>query len=132
MEVGLLIPWLVVTFMAVVDFGFCAYGLIATQNAARIGAAWAAASSTNAGTSGLAAYLCTNYVLPTLQDAPNVGSGVTSCGGTSPVSVSTSSGTVGSLTTLTVTVTYKAPLMGIPGISPSSLSIARSVTLPVR
>lgn len=118
--------------MAVVDFGFCAYGLIATQNAARISAAWATASLTNSQTSNLSTYLCTNYVIPTLQDAPNVGTGVSSCGGTSPIAVATSSGTVGSLTTLTVTVTYTAPLMGIPGISPTSLAIARSVTLPVR
>ena len=134
-EVGLLLPWLVITFMAVLDFGFCAYGLIATENAARSAAAWAAASNTNATSSNLATTLCTNYVLPTLQNAPNVGSGVTTCSGSSPVRVSTTytaSGGTYTFPTLAVQVTYTVPLMGIPGLSPSNLAISRGVTLPVR
>lgn len=135
LEVGMLLPWLVITFMAVLDFGFCAYGLIATENAARSAAAWAASSATNATSSGLASTLCTNYVLPTLLNAPNVGSGVSTCSGTSPVRVTTTytaGGGTYTFATLAVQVQYNVPLMAIPGISPSSLPIVRSVTLPVR
>lgn len=132
-EFAFLLPWIVVAFIAVLDFGFCAYGLIATQNAARIGAEWGSATSANAQSNNLSTKVC-NYALATLQYAPNVGTSVTTCGGTSPVSVATSFSLTGAdgLPTLTVRVTYTVSLLAIPGISPSSLAINRSVQLPVR
>jgi hypothetical protein len=133
LEVGLLLPWLVISFMAVLDFGFCAYGLIATQNAARIGAAWGSATSANAQSSNLSTKVC-GYAIDALQYAPNVGSSVTTCAGSSPIRVSTTYNAQGAdnLPTLTVTVTYTVTLMAIPGISPSSLGIVRTVQSPVR
>jgi Flp pilus assembly protein TadG len=132
-EVGLMLPWLVISFIAVLDFGFCAYGLIATQNAARIGAAWGAATATNAQSANLATKAC-GYAIDELQDAPNMGASVTTCSGSSPIRVATSYNASGAdaLPTVTVTVTYKVTLMAVPGISPSSLAIVRSVQLPVR
>jgi hypothetical protein len=128
-----MIPWLVITFMAVLDFGFCAYGLIATQNAARIGAAWGTAASANAQSASLSTKVC-GYAVGELQYAPNVGTSVTTCSGTSPIRVATqynASGSDGS-PTLTVTVTYTVTLMAIPGITPATMPIVRSVELPVR
>jgi hypothetical protein len=138
LEVGLLLPWLVISFMAVLDFGFCAYGLIATQNAARIIAAWGSATSANAGNlnSGQpasVAKIC-GYAIDALQYAPNVGSSVTTCSGSSPIRVTTTYNSQGAdtLPTLTVTVTYTVALLGVAGISPSSITLLRTVQSPVR
>jgi hypothetical protein len=138
LEVGLLLPWLVISFMGVLDFGFCAYGLIATQSAARAIAAWGSATSTNAGNlnngqQASVTKVC-GYAINALQYAPNVGTSVTTCSGSSPIRVSTTYNAQGAdnLPTLTVTVTYTVTLMAIPGISPSSLSIVRTVQSPVR
>jgi hypothetical protein len=119
--------------MAVLDFGFCIYGLIATQNAARIGAIWGSANSTNAQSASFTSTACT-YALAELQNAPNMGATVTTCGGTSPVSVTASYLASGAdqLPAVTVAVTYRVSLLAIPGIMPASLSILRRVQLPVR
>jgi hypothetical protein len=125
-EVGLLLPWIVFSFVAVLDFGFGAYSIIATQNAARIGAMWGAASSTNAGSGNFNSTAC-SYAASALQYAPTPVSG---CGTT--LSVTTSNPTVGSLATVQVSVTYTVKLLAIPGIMPGSLAITRTVQLPVR
>jgi len=138
MEVGLLIPWMVISFMAVLDFGFCAYGLIATQSAARTIAAWGSATSVNAsnlnsGQSASVTKVC-NYAIDALQYAPNVGSSVIACSGASPIRVSTTYNAQGAdkLPTLSVTVNYTVPLLAIPGISPSSITLVQTVQSPVR
>jgi Flp pilus assembly protein TadG len=132
-EFGLLLPWVVICFLAVLDFGFCAYGLIATQNAARIAAAWGSATSANAQSGSLSTKACT-YAIDALQYAPGVGATVNSCGGTSPISVMAAYHSSGAdqLPTVSVTVNYKVSLFAIPGISASSLTISRTVELPVR
>jgi hypothetical protein len=128
-----MLPWIFFAFIAILNFGFCAYGLIATQNAAQIGASWGAATSVNAQSAGFSTTACT-YALGALLYAPNVGASVTTCSGSSPVRVITSYNASGSdtLPTVTVSVTYTVKLMAVPGISPSSLAITRSVELPVR
>jgi hypothetical protein len=138
MEVGLLLPWLVIAFMAVLDFGFCAYGLIATQSAARTIAAWGSATSANAanlnsGQSASVTKACT-YAYDALQYAPNVTSSASTCPAGGPIHVSTTYNSQGAdnLPTLTVTVTYTVTLLAIPGISPSSLTLLRTVQSPVR
>lgn len=138
LEVGLLIPWFVLSFIGVLDFGFCAYGLIATQNAARTGAAWGSATSANAsnlssGQSAAVTKVCT-YAYEALQYAPNVTSSASTCPSNGPIQVSTTYNASGAdnLPTLSVTVTYKVTLMAVPGISPSSLTISRTVQSPVR
>jgi hypothetical protein len=131
-EAGLLIPWFVLSFMGILDFGFCAYGMIATQDAARSGAVWGSATSSNAQSANLSTKACT-YALDELQYAPNMQS-VSSCGGSSPVSVLTSysSAGLGGVPTVSVTVTYTVTLMQIPQIMPATLAISRTVQLPVR
>jgi len=124
LEIGLMVPWIVFSFMAVLNVGFCTYGMIATQNAARIAAAWGSANSTNAG--NIASNACT-YAAPQFKYAPRP---LTACG--ADLSVSTSTSTVGSLSTVQVSVTYTVPLMAIPGIMPTSLAITRTVKMAVR
>jgi hypothetical protein len=131
-----MLPWIAIAFIGVLNFGFCAYGLIATQNAARAIAVWGSATHTNAQNISSQASLTTmcNYAIGELQYAPNVGTSVNSCTGSSPISVSATYNASGAdlLPTLTVSVTYTVSLMPVPGISPSSLAITRTVQLPVR
>jgi hypothetical protein len=131
-EAGLLIPWLVLSFIGILDFGFCAYGMIATQDAARSGAVWGSATSANATGGNLTSEACT-YAIKELKYAPNMAS-VVSCGIGSPVSVSTSysASGVGGIPTVSVSVTYNVTLMPIPQMMPSTLAITRTVQLPVR
>jgi Flp pilus assembly protein TadG len=132
-EMGLLLPWIVISFLAVIDFGFSAYGLIATQNAARIGAAWGSATSANAQSASFSTKACA-YAIEALRYAPNVGTSITSCGGASPVSVTASYNSSGAdqLPTVSVSVSYKLNLLAAPGVSGSNLTITRTVQLPVR
>ena len=128
LEVGLMLPWFVTLFVGILDFGFCAYGLVATQNAARVVATWGAANSTNAG--NISSNACT-YAAPMFAYAPTH---VTGCGAN--LSVSTSTPTVGSgasqMATVEVSVTYTLTLIPLPGIMPGSMAITRTVQMPVR
>lgn len=125
-EVALLLPWIVVSFMAVLDFGFSAYALIATQNAARVAATWGSASSANrdALTSSVA---CGTYALPLFKYAPTP---VTACG--SSLSATSTPYSIGSIDYVQVAVGYTVNLMAIPGIMPGSITITRTVAMPVR
>jgi hypothetical protein len=122
---------MVFSFIGVLDFGFSAYAMIATQNAARIGAMWGAANSINAQSGGTFTTAACNYALDELQYAPT---SVSSCGGASPVSVTATYAASGAddLPTVTVAVTYTVTLLAIPGLMPGSLAITRSVQMPVR
>lgn len=132
-EVALFLPWIVICFLAVLDFGYCAYGLIATQDAARIGAEWGAATSSNASSSNLSSQAC-HYATQALEYAPGVGTSVTTCGGTSPISVTATYHASGSdgLPTVTVSVSYTVSLLYLVGTFPSSFTITRAVEFPVR
>ena len=78
MEVALMAPWIFLLFIAVFDFGFYAYALISTENAARVGALYASSSSAAAG-DGTGVCL---QVLPEMRMLPNVGGSTTcSCSG---------------------------------------------------
>lgn len=131
LETGLMIPWLVFCFIGCFDTGTACYSLISTQNAARTGAVWGSYSAANAGSSSLTTEAC-SYALDELQDAPGVGSGTTTCGGTSPVSVTASSitGNDGQAA-VSVNVTYKVNLLGIPAIFTKNLVVSRTVVLTV-
>ncbi len=122
-EVGIMLPWIIFSFICVLDFGFSAYALIATQDAARIAATFGAANSTNA--SNIANTAC-GYAAPQFKYAPTP---VTACGTALSVATSTSSSP---MATVTVAVTYTVSLISIPGLMPSSLPITKSVTMPVR
>jgi hypothetical protein len=135
-EVGLMLPWLVVAFVGVLDLSYGTYGLIATQNAARAAAEWGSATSAVASniTSTANTKTICNYAIAALEYAPNVGTTVSTCGGSSPISVTPSYNATGSggIPTVKVTVTYTVNLLAVPGVSLSTLAINRTVELPVR
>src|SRR3954451_22038539 len=84
-EFALLCPWYIFLFVGAIDFGFYSYALISTQNAARVGAMYCAASSSAAADSVTPC----SYALDQLRGLPNVGAGVTTCAAT-PVVVTAS------------------------------------------
>jgi hypothetical protein len=131
-----MLPWLVVAFVAVLDIGFGAYGLIATQNAARAAAEWGSATSTVASniTSTANTQSICNYAIAALEYAPNVGTSLSTCGGSSPITVTPTYNASGhgGIPTLSVSVTYTLHLLAVPGVSLSTLAITRLVELPVR
>ncbi|HEY4086318.1 MAG TPA: TadE/TadG family type IV pilus assembly protein [Bryobacteraceae bacterium] len=127
-EVALLLPWIVVSFMAVLDFGFSAYALIATQNAARVAATWGSASNANAiALTASPSPACGTYALPLFKYAPTP---VTACGAS--LSATPGSYSKFSITYVTVAVAYTVNLLAIPGIMPGSITINKTVTMPVR
>ena len=127
-EVALLLPWIVVSFLAVLDFGCSAYALIATQNAARVAATWGSASQTNA-TALMASPspACGTYALPLFKYAPTP---VSACG--TSLSATPETHSMGSIPYVQVAVAYTVNLLAIPGIMPGSITINRTVIMPVR
>jgi hypothetical protein len=132
-EFCLLLPWYVFLFVGAFDFGFYAYGLIATSNAARVAAVYCSASSATCNTDPLKLGVCTGYVIPQLTYMPNVGAGVTTCSAspitmtiTYPASASCPDGN----TCTTVSVAYVTPqLVPIPGMLAGQFTITKSVTM---
>lgn len=84
LEMALLLPWYMFLFVGAFDWGYYAHALISTESAARVAGTYAATSQTDAADS---TGVCT-LALQELSIVPNV-AGVTTCGGTSPVSVTT-------------------------------------------
>ena len=134
-EFAFFMPWLVLLFVAALDWGFFAYSLIATQSAARVGVLYA---STSAATATDTTTVCT-YALEQLRRMPNVAS-LSSCGsGTTvtpaaPVSISATSisGTDGN-TAAQVTVTYLTPTyVPVPGSLPKQLTITKTMQVRIR
>lgn len=131
-EVSLLIPWMVFSFVAALNFGVFAYSLISTQSAARSAAMFASQSLSVAQSGSIVAQVCP-YALGELGDAPGMRA-VTTCAGP-PVTVSVTPHTPGSagINTVTVAVTYNTmELIAIPGLMAGSLAITRSVEMPIR
>lgn len=131
-----MLPWLVIGFVGMLDTGYGAYGLIATQNAARAGAEWGSATSavaSNIASTANTQTVC-NFAIAALEYAPNVGTSLTTCGGSSPISVTPTYNASGhgGIPTVSVSVTYTVNLLAVPGVSLSTLAITRSVELPVR
>src|SRR5262245_56580709 len=69
-ETALLLPWLIITFMAICNFGFFAYAGISTANAARVAAMYASVSPAAAADS---AGIC-SAALEELRKTPGAGS----------------------------------------------------------
>ena len=131
LEFALLAPWYAFLFVGAYDFGFYSYGLIATQNAARVAAMYCSASTTRAANCD-ATYEACGYVLDQLRDMPNVGSAMTGpC--TAPVVVTTSmiTGPDGA-SAAQVTVAYTTPkLIPIPGVLLGGVTITRTSVMRV-
>jgi len=72
-EFSLLLPWFLFLFTGVFDFGFCAYALIAVQDAARVAVLHSAANAATAGDQGGASSLAVQELtgLPTVGPSYN-------------------------------------------------------------
>src|SRR4051812_33551194 len=132
-EFCLLLPWYIFLFVGVFDFGFYAYSLIATSNAARVSVAYCAASATTCNSDPKKASVCTNYVIPQLTGLPNVGTSVTTCLA-SPVTLTINYPSAASCpdgnTCATAQVVFVTPqLFPIPGLLPGQLTITKLVTM---
>ena len=128
-EVSLLAPWIFFLFVGVLDYGFYAYALISTENAARAAVMYTASDTSTADD---AAGACP-YVLGELRELPNVKNAVTSCTA-SPVQVTAQLIDPGAdgLPASRVTVTYDTiQLIPVPGLA-SRLSITRTVEMRVK
>ena len=131
-EVTLLVPWLVLSFVAAFNFGIFAYAMISTENAARSAAMYASQSLTVAQSGTIVSQVCP-YVLGELGDAPGAGN-LSSCT-SSPVTVTVTPRTpgAGNMNTVQVSVTYNTMhLIPLPGLMAGSLAITRKVEVPVR
>lgn len=140
-ELTLLLPWFLFLFVGAFDWGFFAWALISTENAARVAATY---TSSNTGTVADSSGACA-FAMAQLAYAPNVGSnpginstngigsGSSACTG-SPVTVTASSvtGPDGSPASQ-VSVTYRTPvLVPIPGLLSGQVNITRVVQMRVR
>jgi hypothetical protein len=124
-EFALMAPWIVFLFIGILDFGFYSYAALSVENAARVAALYTANNGPGAVTDSAGACY---YVLEELQNAGNMGSGVNSCGGQSPVTVTAAAATVGGQPASQVSVTYKAlPMIPIPGMLRGTFSFTRIV-----
>lgn len=135
-EFALLMPWYVFLFVGAFDYGFYSYGLIATQNAARVAALYCSGSVSLASNCSTAA--C-GYALDQLRNMPNVGTSTTTCTA-SPVVVTSSiltgasspDGVGNAYGAAQVTVTYTWPnLIPIPGLLTGALTISRTAVMRV-
>lgn len=124
-------PWFVFLFVGSFDLGMYSYSLVVTQDGARTAALNASQNTTTAADSTTAC----GFVLDSIRDLPNIGSGVTTCSA-APITVTASLGTGtgpdgGNMTT--VTATYTSPqLIPIPGLIPGQLTIVKTVKMRVR
>jgi hypothetical protein len=122
----MMLPWFVSSFICVLDFGFCAYSMIATQNAARAAAEWGAASSSNYAAIISGSTACT-YAAPAFKYAPTP---VTACGNN--LSVTATEPSPSGMPVVQVAVTYTVNLLSLPPLMPGSLAITRTVQMPIR
>src|SRR5580704_13913756 len=79
-EFSLIVPWYIFLFVGALDSGFFAYGLIASQEAAREGALYCASLSSASPCADSSNSTQCGYALDQLRMMPNVGSALTSCG----------------------------------------------------
>lgn len=132
-EIALLMPWIVFLFVGILDVGFYSYAMIVTENAARVSALQASVSSAASSDSNNACVVA----LQEMSSLPNT-VGLTSCGSgtvstSAPVSVvATSVDHGGGDISSRVTVMYQTlPLIPIPGILPSQMTLSRSAEVRV-
>jgi len=131
-EVTLLVPWLVLSFVAAFNFGMFAYAMISAESAARSAAMYASQSLTVAQSGTIVSQVCP-YVLGELGDAPGARQLATCT--SSPVTVSVTARTpgAGNMNTVQVSVTYNTMhLIPLPGLMAGSLAITRKVEVPIR
>jgi Flp pilus assembly protein TadG len=121
-EAALFMPWYVFLFVGLWDWGFYSHALVSVENAARVGAIYASASSTTAADS------TTVCAMVSRELALDLSFGTLSTCSTSLVT----SGPDGSNAAL-VTVAYLTQQMiPIPGVLPGRATVTRSVEMRLR
>jgi TadE-like protein len=133
-EFSLMVPWIVFLFIGVLDTGFYYNAVICTKNAARVAALQASLSTAGATDSSSACVI----VLQEMAALSNV-YGLTSCG-TGTVSTTAPLSVIATLNTYTggdrstlVTVNYlTVPVVAIPGVFPTQMTITSTAEAPVR
>lgn len=129
-ETALMAPWILILFMAIVDFGLYFYAVIAMQNATRV-AALASSSSENYAAD--APFAC-RHVANELTALPNIGSYTGNCTA-APLVVSATrvpaEQSVDGEPASRIRVTYQSvPLFPIPGVA-GRLDITREVEMRI-
>lgn len=136
LEMALLLPWLIFLFVGAFDWGYYAHALISTENAARVAGTYAATSSTTATDT---TNVCL-FALEELRIVPNIASNTT-CGGTSPVAITTALIGPGQANTASadgqlaaqVSVQYTTlQLIPIPGLLRNQATFYRTVQMRLR
>jgi hypothetical protein len=125
MELALLSPWVIFLFIGALDWGFYAVSLITMENATRVAAVYAADGNYND-----SLHIC-EVLVNEMASLSNM-QGVTTCGGSSPVSFSSPLQDPGpdGKPAVIMSVTYTTPQMiPIPGLLASKFTITRTVKM---
>ncbi len=126
-EVTLLAPWVFFLFIGVLDFGFYAYSIISTQNAARVAALYTSASSYSSANRDMACI----YAKGEMRALPNVDMASNCRSGNLIVDAQEVSGPDGSRASQ-VSVTYQTiPMIPIPGLA-GQMTITRIAVMRVK
>jgi Flp pilus assembly protein TadG len=126
-EVSLMAPWIFFLFMGTLDFGFYAYAIIATQNAARVAVMQTSLNSTTAASSDLAC----QYALTELNTLPNASS-LNTCGALPVIVNATSVVDADGANSSQVAVTYQSiNMIPIPGFT-GRLTLTRTAQMRLK
>jgi len=129
-EAAFLLPTLAFAFMGVFDVGFCCWAEVATGNAARTIALYAAGEYAK-GLTPSQAVAC-DYALKALHDAPNMGSAVTACSALPlQVTVTSVAGPYGAQSARATVVYRTIPLLPVPGMITGQITITRTVEMRI-
>jgi Flp pilus assembly protein TadG len=129
-ELTLLLPWFLFLFVGAIDMGFYGYALVTLQSATRVAALYTSSTTATSTDSATACF----YALEELKSNINM-SGIVTCGGSSPVTVTATNLPLGPdlNPAAQVTVTYTTPqLFPIPGIMKGQFTISRIVKMRIR
>lgn len=127
-EVSLLAPWMVFLMVGVLDLGFYFFAAITTENAARVAAQYGAAGLSTAGDSGGAC----PYALQEALTLPGLNSGMNCQSLPFVVTLTSGAGPDGTPAS-SASVTYQSiPMIPIPGLLESRLTLTRTVEMKVK
>ena len=127
-EVSLLAPWMVFLMVGVLDLGFYFFAAITTENAARVAAQYGAAGPSTAGDTAGA---CT-YALQEALTLPGLNSGMNCQSLPFVVTLTSTAGPDGTPAS-SASVTYQSiPMIPIPGLLESRLTLTRIVEMKVK
>lgn len=126
-EVTLLAPWVFFLFIGVLDFGFYAYSIISTQNAARAAALYTSSNSFSAGSQAMAC----QYVKGEMVALPNVDPASACLSGNLIVAAQSVTGPDGSPATRIIVTYQTIPMIPIPGLA-GQMTITRIAEMRVK